>query len=329
MDAQRPEPVRPMLATAGVAPTTTTGWAVEFKWDGVRAIVDGTVGGVRLTSRNGNDMSAGYPELTRAGSVGGWAAGRHVVLDGELVALDAAGRPDFGLLQHRMHLRHPAPEVVARVPVALYVFDLLVLDGRRLLREPYDTRRDLLDTLGLGDVAGVQVPPSVADVPATQLLEVARAHGLEGVVAKRRGSRYEPGRRSASWVKTALLSTQEVLVAGWTAGEGRRAGTVGALLLGAHDVDGRLRFLGHVGTGFTDAVLRDLHARLAPLRRDTGAFDDDEVPREYARPARWVEPVLVGEVEYRTLTHDHRLRHAVWRGLRPDRDPAGIVLPRR
>lgn len=329
MDAQQVEPVRPMLATAGAAPATTTGWAVEFKWDGVRAIVDGTAEGVRLTSRNGNDLSAGYPELARSASLGGWAAGRSVVLDGELVALDAAGRPDFGLLQQRMHLRHPAPELVARVPVALYVFDLLELDGRRLLREPYDARRERLDTLGLGEVPGVQVPPSVADVPAAQLLEVARAHGLEGIVAKRRGSRYEPGRRSSSWVKTALLTTQEVLVAGWTAGEGRRAGGIGALLLAARDETGRLRFLGHVGTGFTDAVLRDLHARLAPLRRDTPAFDDGEVPREYARPARWVEPVLVGEVEYRTLTHDHRLRHAVWRGLRPDRDPGEVVLPRR
>ncbi|QNG55457.1 DNA ligase [Pseudonocardia petroleophila] len=315
-----------MLATAGAAPVVTAGWAVEFKWDGVRAIVAGTPDGVTLTSRNGNDVTAGYPELVRAGSVGGWAAGRSVVLDGELVALDGAGRPDFGLLQHRMHLRHPAPEVVERVPVALYVFDLLEIDGESLLREPYDVRRGRLDELGLGEVPGVQVPPSVPDVPAVQLLEVARAHGLEGIVAKRRASRYEPGRRSSAWVKTALLSAQEVLVAGWTAGEGRRAGGVGALLLAAHDGAGRLRFLGHVGTGFTDAVLRDLHARLAPLHRDTSPFDADEVPREYARPAHWVDPVLVGEVEYRTLTHDHRLRHAVWRGLRPDRDPDEIVL---
>jgi bifunctional non-homologous end joining protein LigD len=145
------------------------------------------------------------------------------------------------------------------------------------------------------------------------------------VVAKRRSSRYEPGRRSAAWVKTALLNTQEVLIGGWTAGEGRRRNTLGALLLGARDADGRLRYLGNVGTGFTEQMLRDLLARLEPLARDASPFAD-AVPREHARGVRWVSPRLVGEVEYRNLTADRRLRHASWRGLRPDRDPGEIVV---
>ncbi len=321
-----PEPLRPMLATAGPAPVTTAGWAVEFKWDGVRVVAAVTADEVRLNSRLGNEVTAGYPEITAALPAALGDATRSVLLDGELVALDERGRPDFGRLQQRMHLRHPGAEMVERVPVLLYVFDVLEVDGRPLLRETYDVRREQLTALGLDRAAGVEVPPSVTDVPAAQLLEVARAHRLEGVVAKRRGSRYEPGRRAASWVKTALIHTQEVLVCGWTSGEGRRANSVGALLLGARDRAGRLRFLGHVGTGFTDAMLADLVTRTRQLARDTSPFDD-EVPREHARRAHWVHPRLVGEVVYRTLTSDGRLRHAAWRGLRPDRDPAEVVLP--
>lgn len=319
MDAL-PEPVSPMLATAG-DPPAGPGWAVEFKWDGVRAVLAAAGDEVRITSRNGNDITGGYPEIVAAGI----GAGRSVLVDGELVALDAQGRPDFGLLQQRMHVRGPAPELRERVPVLFYVFDLLVLDGTSLLPESYDARREALLGLGLDALPGVGVPPSVPDVSGAQMLGVARQHGLEGIVAKRRAARYDPGRRSPAWVKTALVQTQEVLVGGWSPGQGRRASTMGALLLGARDRAGRLRYLGHVGTGFTEAVLRDLMARMAPLRRERSPFDE-EVPREHVRGVRWVEPELVGEVRYRTLTTDGRLRHAAWRGLRPDRDPGEIVL---
>jgi bifunctional non-homologous end joining protein LigD len=317
-----PEPVAPMLATAGPVPRGP-GWAFEFKWDGVRAVVAAAGNAVRLTSRLGNDVTAGYPELAGIGAVTG---GRPVLLDGEIVALDAAGRPNFGLLQDRMHVRHPTPELRARIPVSFYVFDVLHLDGASLLAAPYDERRARLADLEPAE--RVFVPPSYTDVDGTQLLEIARGHRLEGVVAKRRAGRYEAGRRSAAWVKTALSHFQEVLVGGWTAGEGRRTGTFGSLLLGAHDADGRLRYLGHVGTGFRDTVLDDLMARLTPLARRTSPFDEP-VPREHARHARWVEPVLVGEVEYRLITRDGRLRHASWRGLRPDRAPEEVVLPAR
>jgi len=312
-----------MLASAG-QPPTTAGWAFEFMWDGVRAIVAVGGGRLRLTSRNGNDVTASYPEIAVTG-IGG---GRSLLLDGELVALNRQGRPDFRLLQHRMHIRVPDLALLARVPVSLYVFDLLEVDGRQLLQEPYDLRRERLLELGLDRVPRVGVPSAFTDVAGERLLGVARAHGLAGVVAKRRTSRYDPGRRSPHWVKTALLNTQEVIVGGWTAGEGRRAATLGALLLGAHDTDGRLRYLGHVGTGFTEAMLRDTLAQLEPLRQPGSPFDE-QIPREHARHARWVQPVLVGEVEYRTLTHDGRLWHAAWRGLRPDRDPGEIFLPSR
>jgi bifunctional non-homologous end joining protein LigD len=223
-----------------------------------------------------------------------------------------------------MHVRHPAPDLQARIPVSFYAFDVLHLDGRSLLAAPYDERRARLGELR--PVGRVLIPPSFSDVDGAQLLEIARGHGLEGVVAKRRAARYEPGRRSPAWVKTALVRTLEVLIGGWTPGEGRRARTFGSLLLGAYDGDGHLRYLGHVGTGFTDAVLGRLLAQLTPLVRPTSPFDET-VPREHARHARWVEPVLVGEVEYRLITRDGRLRHASWRGLRADRAADEVILP--
>jgi bifunctional non-homologous end joining protein LigD len=325
-EAGLPAPVAPMLATAGTVPHGP-GWAFEFKWDGVRAVVAAAGDRVRLTSRLGNEVTAGYPELAGIGALTG---GRPVLLDGEIVALDDAGRPNFGLLQDRMHVRYPSAELQSRVPVSFYAFDLLFFDGETLVPAPYDERRARLTALDLpaADPTGrVLVPPSFPDVGGDQLLDIARAHRLEGVVAKRRHARYEPGRRSPAWVKTALFRTQEVIVGGWTAGEGRRTRTFGSLLLGAHDTTGALRYLGHVGTGFNEAALGDLMARLRPLARPTSPFV--EVPREHVRQARWVEPVLVGEVEYRVMTRDGRLRHASWRGLRADRDPAGVTLPAR
>lgn len=317
-----PEPVVPMLASAG-DPPSGPGWAYEFKWDGVRAIAAVAGDQLRLYSRNRNDITGGYPELVTLSRVTG---GRRMLLDGEIVTVGAAGRPDFGLLQQRMHVRAPSPELVSRVPIAYYLFDLLDLDGHRLLAHGYQQRRDALAALDLERGSPViRVPPNYTDVNGAQLLEVARRHGLEGVVGKRLRSRYEPGRRSPSWIKTALLHTQEVVVGGWTTGQGRRAGTLGALLLGAHDEQGRLRYLGDVGTGFTEWMLGDLLARLTALAQPDSPFDEP-VPRDHARRAHWVRPQLVGEVEYRTVTLDRRLRHTAWRGLRADKTPAQVTF---
>ena len=316
-----PPPVSPMLATAG-SPPKGSAWAFEFKWDGVRAVTAVAGERVRATSRRGNEVTAGYPELQDLTEL---LDGRRVLLDGEIVALDEAGRPDFGTLQNRMHVRAPSPELLERIPVSYVVFDLLHLDGTSLLGEPYDRRRELLETLELAGPR-VRVPQVSVGIDGAQLMEVARAHGLEGVVGKRRSARYEPGRRSSAWIKTALLHTQEVVIGGWTAGEGRRANSIGALLLGAYDDSGALRYLGHVGTGFTEAVLRSLLTELRARERSGSPFDE-EVPREEARKARWVRPELVGEVVYRVLTKDGRLRHAAWRGLRSDKDPSDARLP--
>lgn len=305
-----------MLASPGPVPEGA-GWSYEIKWDGVRGVAAVSGAALRIRSRNDKPLAQTYPELDELRRL----VDRPMVLDGEIVALDANGIPDFALLQKRMHRRNPAPGLVLTTPVVLYVFDVLHLDGRDLTRLPYEQRRSVLEELGL-DGDAVKTPPRFVNIEGALVLATAERHGLEGVVAKRTGSRYEPGRRSSSWVKTPLRRTAEVVVAGWTPGQGRRAGAVGALLLAVPGEDG-LRFVGNVGTGFTDAVLAEMSGRLAALERPAAAFAEP-VPREFARDARWVEPVLVGEVEYRSVSPDGRLRHPSWRGLRPDRSPSDV-----
>lgn len=313
-----PRGLRPMLATAGTLPRDDEAWAYEVKWDGVRALVAVEDGRVELRSRNGNDVSAAYPELA------GLAAaldGRTALLDGEVVAFDEQGRTSFGLLQSRMHVSRPSAALRERTPVQLLLFDVLHLDGTSLLEQPYDRRRAVLEGVDLGP--GCWSVPGAFHGGGAALLEATRAQGLEGVVAKRRTSPYLPGRRSDDWLKLKHVRRESVVVAGWKPGEGGRAGRIGSLLLGVHGPQG-LEYAGHVGTGFTAAVLRDLGERLAPLRRDTSPFAT-EVPREHARTAVWVEPVLVAEVDFTEWTRDGRLRHPSYKGLRDDVPPEEVV----
>ncbi|WP_338013242.1 non-homologous end-joining DNA ligase [Saccharothrix sp. CB00851] len=314
--------IAPMLATLG-EPPAGPGWAVEFKWDGYRGVAYCQGDRVRMLSRNQLELIDRFPELRVLPEL---LHGRTVVLDGEIVALGPDQRPDFGLLQRRT--RSTVGVRALRVaPVAYYVFDLLVLDGRSTQHLPYHERRAMLTALQLPGEHPIQVPPSFPDTEPATILHVAEQHGLEGIVSKRAASRYEPGRRSPAWIRTPLRRSHEVVVGGWKPGQGRRSGTVGSLLLGAYDEVG-LVYVGHVGTGFTDKSLVDMQRRLEGLRRSTSPFGTP-VPREFARDARWVEPVLVGEVEFRHWTTDHRLRHPSWRGLCHDLDPADVHHPTR
>ena len=315
-----PTDVAPMLATTGPLPKDPPGkpgrWSFEVKWDGVRALVAVEGGRITLTSRNGNDVTAAYPELRGLGLVLG---STQVLLDAEVVAFDPSGRPDFGRLQARMHARRPGAALLRDTPVTLLVFDVLHLEGRSLLDLPYDERRALLEAL---PIAGDhwQVPPAFSG-DGQAVLDATRAQGMEGVVAKRRDSRYEPGRRSDCWVKVKHIRRQSAVVVGWKPGEGGRSGRLGSLLLGVTTDDG-LVYAGHVGTGFTAATLRMLGERLGPLRRDAPALPD--VPREHARHAVWVEPVLVCDVDFTEWTRDGRLRHPSYKGLRDDLDPKDV-----
>jgi bifunctional non-homologous end joining protein LigD len=310
-----------MLAGAGPMPTDDERWAFELKWDGVRAVVYIDGSDVRAMTRNDRDVIAGYPELLDlAKSIGR----RKLVLDGELVAMDAEGRPSFGQLQQRMHVTKPAQVALLRqqVPVSYLVFDVLHLNGKSLLAKPYSERRSALEALGL-EGASWAVPPAFPG-PGDDVLAAAKSRGLEGVVAKRKDSIYEPGKRSGAWVKVKLERMQEVVVVGWKPGEGRRAGTIGSLLLAVHDEAARLEYAGHVGTGFTDRMLDDLKAQLAPLKR-ADSPTADEIPRLHARHAHWVKPKVVGEVVFTEWTKDGRMRHPAWRGLRPDKRAKEVV----
>lgn len=311
-----------MLAVAGTVPEDPGPWGFELKWDGVRAIVT-VLGGadVRVRGRSGIDATDRYPEVR---ALTGLLPGREAVLDGEIVAFDDHRRPGFELLQRRMHVAHPGAELIRRVPVHYLVFDLLYLGGHVLYDLPYAERRRALDGLELAG-GPIEAPPYLpgTDIERVDgLLEFTREQGLEGLMAKRLDSRYRPGRRSDHWRKIKNFRTQDVVIGGWQPGKGRRAGGVGSLLLGVYDASG-LRFAGHVGTGFTDAMLDHLMALLAPLHRPTSPYAD-EVPRQYAKSAQWVEPRLVGEVRYAAWTEDARLRAPSWRGLRPDRRPENV-----
>ncbi|MEV5537471.1 non-homologous end-joining DNA ligase [Saccharopolyspora shandongensis] len=311
-----------MLPTPDVPPHGE-GWAFEFKWDGMRALVLANSEGVRVVSRAGNDSTSAFPEL---GVLAETVGGHRVVLDGEVVACDARGRPDFGRLQARMNRARPDARLVRRAPVALLVFDLLMIDEAELLATAYVERRERLAGLDLGSVGTVRVPEHYLDVTAEQLLAVAREHDLEGIVAKRVQSRYRPGQRTREWIKTPIRHTTNAVIGGWVTGTGSHRHALGALLLGVYDVDGRLHYAGHVGTGFSDRDRAVFAEGLAELARPSSPFADP-VPREFARFARWVEPLIVAEVEYRQWTDDARLRHPSFRQLHPEIAPTSVRRP--
>ena len=317
-----PELIRPMLATpAKRLPGPDDQWGYEFKWDGVRAVAYVEGGRLRLVSRNDRDVTVSYPELRAMGEALG---SRPAVLDGEIVAFDDDNRPSFGALQERMHVTDPnrARRLSEQTPVAFLAFDVLHLDGHPTMALPYEERRELLESLALaGD--HWQVPPWFRG-GGDAVLDAAARTGLEGVVAKRLGSPYQPGRRSADWVKVKHLRTQEAVIVGWTPGQGHRQGGIGALLLAVPE-GAELRYVGKVGTGFSEAALDDLAAQLEPLQRALPPVAG-ALPRAQVAGATWVEPVLVGEVAFGEWTKQGRLRHPRWRGMRPDKDPKDVVV---
>jgi bifunctional non-homologous end joining protein LigD len=313
-----PQRIEPMLARLARLPRDERRWAFEVKWDGVRAIAFVEGGRVRLQSRNGRDITPRYPEVAPLGRALG---ARPAILDGEVVAFDENGRPDFGRLQTRMHL---ATDTAVRrrmrdTPVVYVIFDLLWLDGRSLMNLSYGERRAALEELELRGPAW-QAPAAQLEDGAA-LLRASRSLGLEGIVAKRRDSPYEPGRRSAGWLKVKNVHRQDFVIGGWLPGEGGRSGRVGALLVGYYDDQGALRYAGRVGTGFTEAELERVRKLLEPLAADESPFEGRQPPKV----ARLLRPELVAEVEFREWTHTGTLRAPSYKGLREDADPRDVV----
>ena len=296
-----------MLATAVASLPTGAGWAYEFKWDGVRTLLDVGESRVRLTSRAGNDVSAGYPELiAQAADVG------DALLDGEIVVF-VEGRPSFERLQTRMHLRGKSEvaRAAATAPVTFVAFDLLRRFGVDLTERPYSERRATLERFA-EDHDGWTLSPSFDDGPATET--VARAHGLEGVVAKRLTSVYRPGARSDDWRKLRFVRAGDFAVIAWEAAP-EHPNTLSSLVLAVHGDDGLL-YAGRVGSGLAGQAARQLKERLT--ERSTPAVADVPPPVR-GRRLRWVEPELVVEVEFAAWTADRRLRQPVFRGVRTDK----------
>jgi bifunctional non-homologous end joining protein LigD len=320
-----PENVVPMLARLSTLPRDDGKWAVEVKWDGIRAIAYCQPGRVELQTRNLNMVTAQYPEVRRISR----ALGSHdAVLDGELVAFDEDGKPSFERLQQRIH--NTDENVIKRRmkshPVVYVVFDLLYLDGEDLTCEPYSRRRELLEGLELSGESWQTPGHSVGHTK--ELLEASKEQGLEGVMLKRVDSVYVPGKRTGAWLKVKNTSRQELVVGGWTPGEGRRSKQLGALLVGYFEEDGGepvLRYAGKVGTGFTEQDLTALTARLAPLERKKTPFGAGPKP---PKGARFVEPQLVAEVEFREMTKEGMLRHPAYKGLREDKPAVEVELER-
>lgn len=315
-----PDDFAPMMATAGdTADLQGSNWQFELKWDGVRAIMVADETTVRIFSRNGNDVTRTYPELTDRSC---WPE-QPFVADGEIIAPGPGGRPDFGLLQGRMKLTRPADVARARkaIPVRLVLFDLLYDGATDLRRLPLSKRRARLEQFYRPSECPVDLS-MVLDDPVEHIMDSAQELGLEGVMAKRTDSRYVSGQRTRTWIKLKTERTQEVVVGGWRPGKGGREETVGSLLVGIPDGD-KLQYVGRVGSGFSTRELTELRQTVDRLARKTSPFHD--VPRPDSADAHWVTPQLVGEVTYSEWTGPGRLRHPRWRGWRLDKEPSEVV----
>src|SRR3954463_7568421 len=319
-----PEHVVPMLARLSTLPPDDERWGYEIKWDGVRAVayVEAS-GAIHLESRNLNDVTRQYPE---GAAVAAALEGRSAVRDGEVAAFDELGRPSFERLQGRMHLTGEA-RIGARTrstPIAYVIFDLLHLDGKSLMRLPYTERRKRLEELDLNGPSWRT--PAYHEGQGEALLQASAQQGLEGIVAKRLDSAYEPGKRNGTWLKIKNTRSQELVIGGWVPGEGRRQGPTRALLMGYYDHEEpppQLRFAGKVGTGFDANELDMLERVLAPLKRTTTPFSG---PKQPGKGAIYVEPDLVAEVEFNEWTRQNTLRHPSYKGLREDKNALDVVL---
>ncbi len=312
-----PDRFKPMMARSGKLPPRENQFGFEVKWDGIRTVAFCDHGHIDLQGRNFSDFTPRYPEVRElARSLGA----RRVVLDGEIVAFDDEGRPSFERLQARMHLA--SDSAVRRrmrdIPATYVIFDLLYLDGHSTMALSYEERRGLLERLELEGPAWRT--PSYHRGEGSALLAATAEHGIEGVVAKKLDCPYQPGVRASHWIKVKNVRTQDVVIGGWTPGEGGRSTSLGSLAVGVMEGD-ELVYSGKVGTGFTEQSLALVKRELEPLRRDTSPFTGRQPPKGTI----FVEPQLVAHVEFREWTGSGTLRAPSFKGLRPDISPQECV----
>jgi bifunctional non-homologous end joining protein LigD len=312
-----------MLPTLTTKPFTNPDWLFEPKLDGIRAITRVDDGSVKLLSRRGLDATQRYPALAARLR----ATKNPVVLDGEIVALDPGGRPSFHLLQQRMNLSD-SREIAwaeAHIPLVYYVFDILHYDGWEFLATPLERRREVLREVVEADdqVRILDAFPEMGEIA----YEAAVSHGFEGLVAKRRGSRYEPGARSRSWLKVKATTTDDFVIGGYTPGMGARSDTFGSLLLGTYAEAGKLLYAGNVGTGFDQRLLREIRQLLDRDRVERSPFSEPVTLKGGLKGVTWIRPTRVAEVKYAEWTPDGRLRAPVFVTLRSDKAPAEARRP--
>jgi bifunctional non-homologous end joining protein LigD len=308
--AAMPAKLSPMLATLSDRPFSDPHWLFEIKWDGVRALAFIHNGELKLRARSGNDITANYPELQQLPKL---LAASDAIFDGEIAVLDDRGRSNFEKLQERMHVRNPSPNLVAEFPVVFFAFDLLYCDGYDLRESPLVERKQLLQKL-LHSSANIRFSDHQLE-KGRELFELAKENGLEGIVAKRIDSRYVSD-RSPHWLKLKTSHTLDAVIGGWTAPRG--AGLpFGSLLLGLYEGE-KLRFAGHVGSGFNTQSHKKIFAKLQALHSDRCPFAE---PPDSNEKANWVRPELVARVRYSSWTDEHRLRHPVFLAIRDDAKP--------
>ena len=325
--------IKPMLAKPGKLPINSKLYGYEVKWDGIRALLAFHKNHVQITSRNLHDITGQYPELQTLQTFFNKQGINEILLDGEIVAFDKGGRPSFSCLQKRMGLLDPQviSKEMQRTPVVYIVFDLLSFHGQDLMDKPYLERRNFLERLQLENPY-CQLSPYKTG-PVEKLLKATAALGLEGIVAKRLDSPYQPGKRTGDWLKLKHQQRQELLIAGWLPGKGLRQGTIGSLLLGYYNMTAKeaakkslpqqFLYAGKAGTGFSMQVLHRLIKQLAPLERPTSPFSH-KLPIPMTN-IHFVVPKLIGEFEFTEWTPNHTLRHPSFKGFRYDKAPCDII----
>jgi bifunctional non-homologous end joining protein LigD len=323
------------LLVADVPPETDREhWAYEIKWDGVRTLAFHNGSTFHLFSRNHLEATFRYPELSELGRALGH---RSAILDGEIIAVDEKGNPDFPLLQKRMNVTRPsAVEKAAReIEISFIIFDVLYLDGRDLRKTLWEQRRERLETLApllppTCRLSPVQLGSKHKNQGGEEMLDVARQKGLEGIVGKKINALYEAGERSGSWVKIKLVQRQELVIGGWVPevsldGQLRRD-HIGALILGFYEPGGkRFHLAGAVGTGFTNESSRAMVEKLKPLASDQSPFHEATEIRKFRAPVQWVKPRVVVEVEYRRWPAGGLMHQAAYKGIRTDKPAKDVV----